>query len=215
MTDLNRKKTSYPQCAHCEKHKFCKFPDGTAYRGCPTAGRRDLAEESLCAYREGEDREFYLQSLRQVASGYVAEGDKPHPVKNRLEEVIEFCHRMGYRRLGIAFCTALEDTAKKLSDILEGQGFEVVSAICKVGGIEKAETGLEDSGKIIPGRREITCNPLMQAALLNDAGTEFNIVVGLCVGHDSLFLKASDALCTVLIVKDRVLHHNPIRALED
>lgn len=32
-------------------------------------------------------------------------------------------------------------------------------------------------------------------------------------GHDSLFLKHSEAPCTVLVVKDRVLGHNPVAAL--
>jgi len=53
----------------------------------------------------------------------------------------------------------------------------------------------------------------MQANLLNDAETDFNILVGLCVGHDSLFFKYSDAMTTVLIAKDRVLGHNPAAAL--
>jgi uncharacterized metal-binding protein len=38
-------------------------------------------------------------------------------------------------------------------------------------------------------------------------------MVGLCVGHDSLFLKYSKAFTTVLIAKDRVLAHNPVGAL--
>ncbi|MBW2121998.1 MAG: DUF1847 domain-containing protein, partial [Deltaproteobacteria bacterium] len=43
--------------------------------------------------------------------------------------------------------------------------------------------------------------------------TDFNILLGLCVGHDSLFLKYAEAFSTVLIVKDRVLGHNPAAAL--
>ena len=31
------------------------------------------------------------------------------------------------------------------------------------------------------------CNPILQAKLLNKAKTDLNVVVGLCVGHDSLF----------------------------
>ena len=33
--------------------------------------------------------------------------------------------------------------------------------------------------------------------------TELNIVIGLCVGHDSLFISHSKAPCTVLATKDR------------
>jgi uncharacterized metal-binding protein len=49
---------------------------------------------------------------------------------------------------------------------------------------------------------------------LNRAGTDFNVIVGLCVGHDSLFIKNSDALVTTLVAKDRVLGHNPAAALQ-
>jgi uncharacterized metal-binding protein len=57
------------------------------------------------------------------------------------------------------------------------------------------------------------CNPITQAEILNEAGTDFNVLVGLCVGHDSLFLKNAEALTTVLVTKDRVLGHNPVAAL--
>lgn len=57
------------------------------------------------------------------------------------------------------------------------------------------------------------CNPIAQAKILNAAGTDFNILLGLCVGHDSLFIKYSQAMVTVFAVKDRVLGHNPLAAV--
>ncbi|NLY70124.1 MAG: DUF1847 domain-containing protein, partial [Clostridiales bacterium] len=60
---------------------------------------------------------------------------------------------------------------------------------------------------------EPMCNPIGQAYFLNKEETDFNIVFGLCVGHDSLFIKYSNAPVTVLAVKDRVLAHNPLGAL--
>ena len=39
------------------------------------------------------------------------------------------------------------------------------------------------------------------------------MLVGLCVGHDSLFIRHSKALVTVLIAKDRVTGHNPAAVL--
>ena len=57
------------------------------------------------------------------------------------------------------------------------------------------------------------CNPIGQAMIMNEAKTQFNVVLGLCVGHDSLFFKYSEALCTVLAVKDRLLGHNPLAAI--
>ena len=85
--------------------------------------------------------------------------------------------------------------------------------ICKTGGYDKTEVGMTDRHKTRPGEFEPMCNPIAQAELLNGQNTEFNIVLGLCVGHDSLFMKHSNALCTVLVVKDRVLGHNPCAAL--
>ncbi|MBI4630097.1 MAG: DUF1847 domain-containing protein, partial [Candidatus Rokubacteria bacterium] len=49
--------------------------------------------------------------------------------------------------------------------------------------------------------------------LLNRAGCQLNIVLGLCVGHDSLFFRHSQGLATTLVAKDRVLAHNPLGAL--
>jgi uncharacterized metal-binding protein len=44
-------------------------------------------------------------------------------------------------------------------------------------------------------------------------GTDLNVLMGLCVGHDSLFFRHSAAPVTVLAVKDRVLGHNPLAAV--
>ncbi len=63
------------------------------------------------------------------------------------------------------------------------------------------------------GLGKTVCNPLMQAEVLNENGTELNIMAGLCVGHDVLFIKHSKAGVTPLVVKDRVLNHNPAAAL--
>ena len=60
---------------------------------------------------------------------------------------------------------------------------------------------------------EPMCNPIAQALLLNEQHTQFNLALGLCVGHDALFCKYSDALVTTLAAKDRVLGHNPLAAV--
>jgi uncharacterized metal-binding protein len=100
-----------------------------------------------------------------------------------------------------------------LQEILEANGFQVDSVCCKVGSIPKEEIGLADEEKIHPGQFEALCSPIGQAKLLNEAGTELNVVVGLCVGHDSLFFRHSAAPVTVLIAKDRVTGHNPAGVL--
>ena len=83
-----------------------------------------------------------------------------------------------------------------------------------MGSIPKEDIGLAQEDKINPGQYEALCNPIGQAYVLNEAGTDLNVVVGLCVGHDSLFFKHSEAPVTVLVAKDRVTWwHNPISIL--
>ena len=120
---------------------------------------------------------------------------------------------MKYKRLGIAFCGGLHSEARAFSDILNAQDFTVVSVMCKCGGISKEKLNVSDEQKIRIGEFEPMCNPIIQATILNEEETDFNILVGLCVGHDSLFFKYSKAFTTVLIAKDRVLGHNPAVAL--
>jgi len=131
-----------------------------------------------------------------------------------VQEICEFAKRMGFKKIGIATCISFVDHAKILSGILESHGFEVASVACKHGGIPKEELGLKDAEKIRPGNFEAICNPVGQAELLKRAGCEFNVVLGLCVGHDSLFFRHAKGLTTVLVAKDRVLGHNPVAALQ-
>ena len=94
------------------------------------------------------------------------------------------------------------------------QDFEVASVVCKAGRTPKEFIGLVEEEKIRPGSFESMCSPITQAEVLNAAHTEFNILMGLCVGHDALFLRYSGALCTVLVAKDRVTGHNPLAAIQ-
>ena len=121
---------------------------------------------------------------------------------------------MGFRKVGIAMCISFVDLARVFSAILESHGLEVTSVACKNGGVPKEEIGLKDEEKIRPGGFEAMCNPVSQAELLNRAGCELNVIMGLCVGHDSLFIRHSKGLVTTLVTKDRVLAHNPVGALQ-
>ncbi len=120
---------------------------------------------------------------------------------------------MGYQTIGIATCLGLLTETRQLSEILEAQGFAVVSVCCKAGGIDKIKLGIEEQDKVRPGHYEAACNPIAQAKLLNEAQTEMNIIVGLCVGHDMLFNLHSQAPVTTLVAKDRVTGHNPVSVL--
>jgi uncharacterized metal-binding protein len=89
----------------------------------------------------------------------------------------------------------------------------VVSIVCKAGRTPKEQIGVLDEQKIMPGTFEPMCNPIYQADIVNDAKVDFNILMGLCVGHDSLVIQHLDAPVTILAAKDRVLGHNPLAAV--
>ena len=103
--------------------------------------------------------------------------------------------------------------ALEVCKIFESNGFAVASVMCKTGSRPKEELGLREEDKVRPGQFEAMCNPVAQAILLNKAETDLNVLLGLCVGHDSLFIKYSNAPITVLAVKDRVTGHNPLAAV--
>jgi uncharacterized metal-binding protein len=120
---------------------------------------------------------------------------------------------MGYRKIGIATCIGLLQEADRLVEILEAQGFDALSVCCKAGRFDKCEIGVADEAKIRPGTFETACNPIGQAEVCNRLGTELNLIVGLCVGHDALFNRHSKAPVTTFVVKDRVTGHNPVAVL--
>jgi uncharacterized metal-binding protein len=208
---------SKPECAKCGiKNKICRSPEGQGPAFCPTLHQKEVIGKATDEYAKPDILKFAYQASVQEAECYINRGVKPyvlHPTKPRVQEICEFAKKMGYRKLGIAFCAGLHSEALSLNQILEAQGFEVISVACKAGGTSKEEIGIKDGEKIRIGEFESMCSPIAQAMILNEEETEFNILVGLCVGHDSLFLKYSKAYCTVLVAKDRVLSHNPCAAL--
>ena len=128
----------------------------------------------------------------------------------RVEETVSFCKRMRYKKIGIATCVGLLNEAGIFARILRNNGFEVFGICCKAGTVKKSDIGIDACCETIG---QNMCNPILQAKTLNKEGTDFNVVIGLCVGHDSLFYKYSEAPSTTLIAKDRVLAHNPVGAI--
>ncbi len=131
----------------------------------------------------------------------------------RVEEIIAFAKKINVKKIGIATCIGLMNETKIFAKILKAKGIESYCVICKVGSTDKTEVGVQEELKILKGCHEALCNPVLQAKLLNKEKTDLNVIVGLCVGHDSLFIKYSKAPVTTLITKDRVLGHNPAAAL--
>lgn len=124
---------------------------------------------------------------------------------NRLEEIKNYAHRAGLKRIGIAHCVSMPKEASAVSQFLS-DGFEVFSVDCKYGRIQKKDLLGGDGTSIM-------CNPSGQAEYLKENKTELNISMGLCVGHDMIFSQKSDVAVTTLVVKDRVNNHNPIEGI--
>jgi len=210
-------KTTVTNCSHCPvAEKICRSKNGKGPKGCPTKQDKKILASAMKEYRRVEVGEFARVASVQEGACYAHRDAKPFvriPSKTRIEELIEFSKRMKYKKLGLAFCAGLAQEALLLTDILESHGFEMVTVACKVGGVPKEAIKVKEKEKVRIGQFESMCNPITQAKLLNQAKTDFNIMLGLCVGHDSLFLKYIRGLTTVFAVKDRVLGHNPIAAL--
>jgi uncharacterized metal-binding protein len=194
-----------PHCVKCSvlrcgsKDKTAKLP-----ASCPTEKYADLARRAVEEYRTPENRAINQGWLGVMGRVLDPEKQREKWSWTRVDEVMEYAKVRKMRRLGIATCYSLIPESRALSDILEENGFEVVSVSCLCG-----ETSPQDIG--LPG--EITCNSILQAEVLNHEETDLNIMMGLCIGHDILFLRHSEAETTPLVVKDRALGHNPAAAL--
>lgn len=191
-------------CNNCRilncKHQDSKYP-----KFCPT---KDLTNQEII-----EIEKLYNEDNNREISRISSEIEEEFYCKyTRVEEIIEFARRMKMKRIGIAACVGLMEESRTFAKILTRHDFEAYSVVCKVGAMKKTEiTGLDEKKTDVTGN--VMCNPILQAKILNDEKTNLNVVIGLCVGHDSLFYKYSDALCTTLVTKDKVLAHNPVGAL--
>jgi uncharacterized metal-binding protein len=195
------------KCSICRVQACTGEPESERYPAfCPmAAGEVEALQRARARYEDEETRRLSIAAAQTEAAGYCK--------WPRVQEIMDFAQRIGASHLGVAHCVGLMQEARLLQEILESNGFKVSSACCKVGSIPKEEIGLQESEKIRPGGFEPLCSPVGQAELLNTVGTQLNIVVGLCVGHDSLFFRHSRAPATVLVAKDRVTGHNPVAAL--
>ena len=167
-------------CAYCEK-QVCTGDVSNTPLFCP----RRVEKEALENADDIRNKDTEVIKITSAAKSVEQEGYRIWP---RVRELIEFSKRMGYKKIGIAFCTGLREETKQLSKILASHNFELSTVACTV-----------NQG----------CNPVGQALVLNSQKTELNIIMGLCMGHDILFSNYSAAPVTTLVVKDRAMCHNP------
>ncbi len=203
--------SSHLSCADCHQlncyRRDKRFPDFCL--SVTSRGEADIDAEIEKARQHyltaGADRSMALAAA-EIEGLYYGK-------LTRVEEIIAFAKKIGAKKLGIATCIGLIEETRVFVRVLAAKGLDSYSVLCKVGSLDKTEIGVPPEYKVQQGCHEALCNPVLQARLLNQAGTDLNIIVGLCVGHDSLFIKHSSAPVTTLITKDRVLGHNPAAAL--
>lgn len=189
-------------CVDCGTQS-CKYKDRTYPEFCPTANLKESDRQwALERYEENNNKAIMIASAEVEYEGYCK--------WTRVQEIMEFARKIGAKRIGIANCIGLINEARIFAKILRANGFEPLSVICKVAGQRKTSVGIPAECESIGAAM---CNPILQARLLNEAHTDLNVVIGLCVGHDSLFYKYSDAYTTTLVTKDRVTGNNPAAAL--
>jgi len=221
-SDPNRQPLSCSSCSSVmQKHGTTNCWSDPANRSvkpayCPSEPHADLIDDAFAAYR-GDSADACLARMAAKVEGLcyqpVPGSDAVNARWTRVEDLVALARLMGWTKIGIATCIGLLEETQKLSDILQAQGLQPFSACCKAGSIDKLDLGLQEVEKVRPGTFEPACNPIAQARILNAEGMEMNIIMGLCVGHDMLFSKHSDAPVTTLVVKDRVTGHNPAAVL--
>jgi uncharacterized metal-binding protein len=131
--------------------------------------------------------------------------DSLDPSADRVNEIIAYANKSDIKVIGIANCVVFQKEADHLEQILSDAGFKVEKVHCKYGRVPFDE--------LVPGYKGISCNPAGQANYLEEKGTELNIMIGLCLGHDMIFNSNSGAPVTPLVVKDRKLNHHTVDML--
>ena len=105
----NASSKNKPHCAKCgvpDQEKICLTSKGRGPEFCPTLYNREVWEEAKKLLSDSDIREFARQASIQEAECYINRDKKPfvtHPVKPRLQEIIEFAGKMKYKRLGFVF----------------------------------------------------------------------------------------------------------------
>lgn len=191
-------------CAECDLRGCKTYEEDKTLRDCPGKDK-PIQEQAAALFQEPDSLRMARAAAQVEAEGYGQ--------LCRMEEIILFCKKLGFQKLGLVFCTGLSKEAATVSRILRYHGFDVASVLCKNGSHPKSSIGLTCDETLSGNDLEVMCNPVGQALVMNQENVDFNILLGLCVGHDTLCLKYLDAPATVLAVKDRRTGHNPLAAI--
>jgi uncharacterized metal-binding protein len=200
-----------PTCFKCDSVNQCTIGrPNKELENCPMNVSPEITKEAMKLYEMDE----FIKKSTNVASIVEAKGYMHWP---RLKDTIEYAKGMGFKKIGLASCVALQNETEKTAQILLNYDFEVCSVCCKTGSINKLKVGVPKEYSMMSKTGYpigfVTCNPVAQALILNKAETDLNLIVGLCVGHDINFTRLSEAPVTTFIAKDRLSPHNPATVL--
>lgn len=190
-------------CAVCTK-KSCQLHDhANPPLNCPMLDQQ-TQDEAKKEYFDHDGGKLYISTMETAFEAKVLG-------ETRLVEAIRFAKKNGWTKIGIAHCTGYCDEAAAAAKLIKEAGLECETIICTNGGINLCDfmDVPENQQDDKEHHYAVGCNPIAQAKYLEKAGTEYNLIFGLCVGHDALFTKYSHTLTSVIMVKDRSRYHEP------
>jgi uncharacterized metal-binding protein len=200
---MSEKANETISCHRC-KTLACmeSYPEGVP-NYCRAGKFEETIEETKKAYFEPEISKVHLATARVNKRGGFE--------WTRVQQCIEFALEMGATKVGLAVCVACIREGRAMAGLMEAAGLEVVTVGCMIGAAKPQDTGIPD--ELVTGLG-IACNPLAQAKIMNQEGTQLNFIYGLCVGHDTLFIQYSEAPVTYVVTKDAVTGDNASAVLK-
>ena len=191
-------KTKVIACHQCKTNECLdRYPNGIPDY-CQGIKYQELIEDTKSQYLKPEIADIHLATAKVLKKGGY---DWP-----RVQQCIEFARELGVTKVGMAVCVGLVREGREFARFLTRAGFEVSSVACMIGAVEAQDTGIPDEWVSTGG---ISCNPIAQAEIMNQEGTQLNFIYGLCVGHDTIFIMHSKAPVAYVGVKDTVTGNNP------
>jgi len=189
-------------CHQCKTNECLdRYPEGMPDY-CQAKKFREVVEASKQQYLKPEVANIHLATAKVLKRGGYD--------WSRIQQSIEFARELNVTKVGLAVCVGLIREGREFARFLNRARFEVISVACMVGAVEAQETGIPEEWVSTGG---ISCNPIAQAEIMNQEGTQLNFIYGLCIGHDTIFIMHSKAPVTYVVVKDTVTGNNPSAAL--
>lgn len=155
-------------------------------------GRTDSPTEDCPMHGDFPAFEDLYQSREQRESAYhaaVVEAEG-YCEWTRIREIAEFAKKLGILRLGIGHCVDMRREATLASRYLEERSLQAL--------LQPPSSG---------------CDPLGQVEFFAEHSTQLNVICGMSVDHEAMFIAASKKPVVALVARDVRLRHNPVAAL--